>query len=317
VRDGINLPERPNYPPIILHAIVWWDEHHEKVVLGHTSEYETRVRRDEEGTAAEGGVLPPRHDFADTKFTGNAGGCFGVGIKRNEETGKLQGIKCEPFSYLGRTVVAVKTYADEIEAELHRVKALRGIWGEIGKGYKEKYPETWKAQVKEKVDKTYCNITDIMDHVIKESDKLYAGTQYATTYMIFHDALPQWFEKEAQEYMSERGFKTRQVRNLNTANCETRYNDTLVGNSPYCSRGTDSHGFAHLVGSVKFHCALSSVYPVGDLRRFQMGTPKDVWSTMLKCWTVAPTSEQIIDDILAFPDVIEVIIENQGCSLKV
>ena len=40
------------WPSLHLHAIVWWDEHHKKVILGHTSVHEYRVRRDSAGKPA-------------------------------------------------------------------------------------------------------------------------------------------------------------------------------------------------------------------------------------------------------------------------
>ena len=56
-----------------------------------------------------------------------------------------------------------------------------------------------------------------------------------------------------------------------------------------------------------------SQYAVGDTRRFEMGTPAQVWSTMSRCWTVAPTSARIIEDIDALPGVLEKIIAANGC----
>ena len=31
-----------------------------------------------------------------------------------------------------------------------------------------------------------------------------------------------------------------------------------------------------------------------------MGTPAEVWSTLTRCWEVAPTSERIVEDISKF-----------------
>jgi hypothetical protein len=64
------------------------------------------------------------------------------------------------------------------------------------------------------------------------------------------------------------------------------------------------------------HSALSSIYPVGDPRRFNMGTPKEVWSTLERCWTIAPTSERIVQDIMKLPDILKKIIECNGCVVQ-
>ena len=44
-----------------------------------------------------------------------------------------------------------------------------------------------------------------------------------------------------------------------------------------------------------------------------MGTPTQVWSTLTRVWTVAPTSEEIVQDISAFPRVLEIIRDKMGC----
>ncbi len=61
---------------------------------------------------------------------------------------------------------------------------------------------------------------------------------------------------------------------------------------------------------------LSSVYAVGDPRRFHMGTPAQVWSTMTRCWQVEPTSDRIVEDILALLQVLERIIAARGCVVQ-
>ena len=59
--------------------------------------------------------------------------------------------------------------------------------------------------------------------------------------------------------------------------------------------------------------SLTSILPKEDPARFKMGTPAEVESTLRRCWTVAPTSDQIVSDILALPRVLEKIIEANGC----
>eukprot|EP00732_Lithocolla_globosa_P000603 Lithocolla_globosa_v1_NODE_207_length_5169_cov_7.885329.p3 type:complete len:201 gc:universal NODE_207_length_5169_cov_7.885329:2147-2749(+) len=135
--------------------------------------------------------------------------------------------------------------------------------------------------------------------------------------MIFHDHLSQWWEKEAQEYIhSKHNFRHRQLRCVGTCNEGTRYENKLVGDSPELCRGLDSHGFADLKRSMDYHVALSSVYEIGDERRFSMGTPKEVENTMARCWTLEPTSERIIEDIMALPMILQKIIEHNGCVVQ-
>ena len=60
-----------HFPPLYLHAIAWWDEHHKKIMCGHTSKNEVRIRRDSKGKAAEG-VLPPEKPRMSVKYSSSA-----------------------------------------------------------------------------------------------------------------------------------------------------------------------------------------------------------------------------------------------------
>lgn len=82
-----------------------------------------------------------------------------------------EGRKAIPFNYSGRVVVGVKTYQKLLKDELERVKTLRGQWGklELGDGYLERYGAAlYEVKLKETVDKKFCNVVDIMNHVVLE-----------------------------------------------------------------------------------------------------------------------------------------------------
>jgi hypothetical protein len=164
------------------------------------------------------------------------------------------------------------------------------------------------------VNKDWCCITDIMDHVIDESTKAYAGTEHADDFFIFHDGLSAWWEKGAQEHMKERGFEHRQIRNI-TANVGNRYAYKIVGDSPEMCRALDSHGFADLKRAIISYASLTSIYDQDDPRRFSLGTPAEILRAIRRAWTVAPTSKRIVEDILELPSVLDKIIEHGGCCV--
>ena len=92
------------------------------------------------------------------------------------------------------------------------------------------------------------------------------------------------------------------------------YKGKLVGNSPELCRALDSHGFADLKNAIDVNRALTCTsFAVGDPRRFEMGTPSQVFSTMSRCWEVAPSSARVIEDIEALPRVVEKILAYKGC----
>ena len=296
------------WPSLHLHAIVWWDEHHKKVILGHTSVHEYRVRRDSAGKpapAAAGGVLPPAKPNTSMKYPGEARGLFGVAKVRKAD-GSYVGVKAEPFNYTGMQVVGIAQFKRECEAEKLRAASLP-VRPHI-------YTDA-ELIAKMRSLKRIC-ITELIDHAITQSDAIYAGTEWELTYMLFHDGLTAWWEPEAQAYLASRGFAHRQLRCLDPTNASgpaKRYRNKLPGDSPEMARALDSYGFAHLSRSLKLHTSLTSVLPVDHPQRFKMGTPKEVWSSLQRVWTVAPTSAQIVADIDAFPAVLQKIVEFAGC----
>jgi hypothetical protein len=304
------------FPPLLLHALVLWDEKHQKVVLGHASKFEVRVRTHPDTgqpcTEVDGGVLGPAMPKTSIKYPEEARGLFGVAMKNVDDV--MVGVKAKPFNYTKRHVVGFKAYELAKKAEVWRVKSLGGVWGADGRGYLERYGvDSWEEQVERKLNMTLCSIKELMDHVIAESNAIYAGTQHENTFMIFHDGLSAWWEVEAQAYMTQRGFARRQLCAFDPTNIGTRYRGKLVGDSPEICRGLDSHGFARLVTSMLFHRSLSSLYAPLDARRFKMGTPAEVWSTISRCWDVEPTNASIVQDISKFEFVVDKIIEAEGC----
>ena len=59
--------------------------------------------------------------------------------------------------------------------------------------------------------------------------------------------------------------------------------------------------------------ALTNRLANNDPRKFQLGTPAEVWRTMYRCWEMEPTSERIVQDILDLPRVLEKNVEANDC----
>ena len=311
LEQGIPFCAPPQYkdaPAMHLDGIVWWDEHHRKVILGHVSKFENRVAMlDGVATAVgEGGVLPAKSHNTVTKYAKEARGLFGVAVVNGV------GMKAAPFTYTNRLVVGIKRWNAEQDAELVRVQSLGKAWGVAGAGYVQRYGDEWQDRVKETVNKQYCSIMELIDHMIAESEKLYKGTKYEKTFLMFHDALSTYFETEAQAYMKHRGYKDRMVRCYGDTNSDIkRYQNKLVGDTPELCP-LDAHLFSDYKRSVAMHCSLTSVYDINDPQRFHFGTPDQVWSTLTRVWEVSPTPDRVREDIMAIRGRIGKIIEYRG-----
>ncbi|KAJ1412691.1 hypothetical protein B484DRAFT_467833, partial [Ochromonadaceae sp. CCMP2298] len=130
--------------------------------------------------------------------------------------------------------------------------------------YKDKYGDNWEEELEAVIRRGNASrhalvcITEIIDHVISESKRMYAGTSCQDTFIIFHDGLKQWWEKEAQAYIREKGFGDRQLRAVGKTNEGTIYHNKVVGDSPEMCRTLDAQGFADHKLSMIFHTSLSS-----------------------------------------------------------
>ena len=316
-------------PPIHLDGIAFWDEHHEKIRLGHASKYEVRICRDENGkpaTEQTGGKFPPKKPTTTSKNPGEARGCFGACMvtKVDSETQepRKEGIRLTPFNYTGKTVVGPKKWRLLVDAE--KLRGRNPVLYVNSWTYEERFPneEERDAAIKEALGKpctgrsiAYVDVRDIMSHVVAVSKAAYAGAARQDDFMIFHDGLTAWWEPEAQQHMEKLGMRDRQLRALHDTNKNTRYAGKLVGNSPELCRALDSHGFADLKAAAIRNASVDSRRPVHE-RRFNLGTPDNLWSTLVLTWEHAPSSARIIEDIEALPMVLDQIIEAQGCVVE-
>ena len=53
-------------------------------------------------------------------------------------------------------------------------------------------------------------------------------------------------------------------------------------------------------------------YDVNDDRRFHLGTPRQVFSSLKRCWEIAPSSDRIVEDIMNFVPVLRKLVEHGG-----
>ena len=150
------------------------------------------------------------------------------------------------------------------------------------------------------------------DHIIKQGDDFYAGTDYADTWCLCHDALSAWWTPEARAYMASRGFGPERLLVAQSGtNDGTRYAEKLVGNSPELMP-LDNNLFADLMFGVRQHVALTHSLAPGDPKKFSTGTPQECWSTLIRTWQVAPSQKRIVQDIQRWPEALNAIIAAEG-----
>jgi hypothetical protein len=279
-------------PAIPLDSIFHLDEHHRKCNLGAITKLEVQIPLGPDGeylALEDGGKFPEWKNKTVPKFVQECRGMFGV-MRKQLADGSHEGRRCKPFNYSQKLVVGCKAFEKLIKAEVQRVNALdgdRGVWAAYRRGWKGlpggkyqlKFGADWRAKatrvVGSKAGGAIC-VTELIDHAIAEGNRLFADTEYRDSWFLWHDALSQWWEKDAQEHLRSRGFFDRQVRAWGDTSLGTRYYQGLVGNRCELSP-LDSHCFQDFIAATPKHVVFTAKYPVNDPRRFKVGTPAELW----------------------------------------
>lgn len=308
------------FKPIYLKGYVSYDEKHLKQKVGTHTKIEHRVYQNAEGDFTlpeDGGVLPDNLKMLTLKFEQEARtlmGCY-----QDENGGKTVPV----FDYTSRLVVGFARFKKECDDEITTrllfgavptPSGLKSIW--FG-GYEARYGADYMKQVEINVNKTYCCVKELIDHIWKTANDAYAGTSMQDCFMIYHDHLSTMWEKGAIEYMKDLGMWDRLIKitGSNNAKVVKLYRDSIPGNSPEHARGTDSHAFSILMAMIYAMVALTCDYNDDDPRKFILSTPKHCFSAMQRVWSIIPP-ERFSADISDWPRVNEKIIEAKGCVVE-
>ena len=333
-----------NFPRIPLESILWTDEKHKPVQLSsHASKYEHRVPRAPNSDLylpiEKGGQLPPRNPGLKAKYTGDGGRfCFGVMMKRGA-TGRFEGVKMRPFNYSQTWLVGVKAYQERERAEIARVADFQKAgWGKAGLGiaaatpkrpggrYQVRYPTTWREELTRACARSvsYPNlravtcVTALIDHLLAEGKRLFQDTLFANSFVLFHDALKEFWEKGAQEYLREKhkfGLdRLICIQGDTNDKVAAHYKGRLVGDTPELCP-LDTNLFSDFETAMSQNLGHTDTLPHSDPEKFLVGTPAEVQKTMLRSWEQAPTSERIVQDIMRVPRAIDDIIAHHGAKV--
>jgi hypothetical protein len=152
-----------------------------------------------------------------------------------------------------------------------------------------------------------------MDHIISEGVHIYEGTNREHTWLIYHDHLKIWWEKDSQEYLKSkecpiegnpsRTWYERQIKisgETNNARVAKWYRHCLPGDSPELMP-LDNHLFADLQEGAAKNVALTYHIQDGDpdsLLKYSFATPKQVYSSLQRTIkSGCPSPTRIAEDI--------------------
>jgi hypothetical protein len=233
-----------------LASIAWWDEKHAQCVLGPLNKHSWTYPIGPDGRYLpedEGGKYfePPKVTVP--KFSEAARFAFGVMMKHSAGGRGFAGVRMGPFEYTGQKMLGIAAYEKAVGEEVNKTyKKKGGLWAKVreptdeeeaderyakGGKYFLKHGDTWRDEVDRFLK--IVSVQRLVDHIVVEGDETFAGTPYADSWVIGHDALSQFTEKGAQEYLTRRGFgPDRLLGPRGSTNEGTRYERRAVGDSP-------------------------------------------------------------------------------------
>lgn len=262
-------------------------------------------------------AAPTRTDFVD--------------VYGKVHAGQRYAAKMQPISYTRKTVVGLAAYKKHLLTEFKEKreaqtgpKGGKSPWANFNgfNPYLERYGTAWKQHLPQSFK--YICITDIMDHVIKEGNRIFQGSTHEKDWCIYHDRLSSWWEKEeAQDYLASKGFKLRQWCSTSwTDDSITKYyKGMLMGDSPELMP-LDSSLFNDLIEAIAKHVTATYHIPLPTKEtpqpdKYSMATPALAWETMTELWMsdVIP-SARIFYDCDKFERALDAIIEARGCIVE-
>jgi hypothetical protein len=169
--------------------------------------------------------------------------------------------------------------------------------------------------------------------VITEGKSIRAGTDREDTWMIYHDHLKVWWEKDSQDYLKslpcpiegnpDRTWHDRQIKicGENNAKVAKRYRNCLPGDSPELRMPLDCHLFADMQKGAAKNVALTYHIKENDEDaglKYSFATPAKVYESLQR--TIAagcPSTKLIAEDIKRiFHETLGRIVEAEGCYIE-
>ena len=264
-------------------------------------------------------------------------------IYRNDAVSKLKGLGTAKQQLLNQhgiqTMSDIANLSEEKMSELQRVKNGKQVrqWHQTvrlmcidsdapelldhrkaSNPYKSRYGDNWRDKVKSVVTMShFVCVTELIDHIFTESERIMRGTKYELTWSVYHDALSLMTAKDSIEYMKEKNWYHHWVLPLNGLQDNqglNRYRDRPVGNMPEAmpwdmSLNRDLHSI------VRRHVAETSMLPKDDPNKFSLATPTKAFRAYNRCLDLLPP-HQILHDIYQVPKSMLTIYHHGGVVVQ-
>jgi hypothetical protein len=147
---------------------------------------------------------------------------------------------------------------------------------------------------------SYVCITDLVEHIVEETQRLMKGTKHEDDWVFYHDALTLMTAKETVEWMKKEGHFERWLlpaNGLHTDDASLKYYFMKpVGNSPEMMPWDTSLN-QDVKCAVDRHVMSTADFLEDDPLKFSLSTPKRGARAFMRVLEGVPSSERIIHDV--------------------
>ena len=162
----------------------------------------------------------------------------------------------------------------------------------------------WEAKISESPTcKKYVCIVRLIEHMFRETAKIFVDTVHEDDWILYHDALTLFTAAESMQYMRAKGYLNHLILPQHRCNAGTPYANRMVGMRPEVMP-LDAHLNQDIHESVDRHVNLTAHLPDNHPNKFGKRTPKQlskayrrVWDPALGPDAGAPTSRRIKQDV--------------------
>ena len=206
-----------NVLPIWWDGILWVDENHIRQVIGgngHDSSFSSKqylIAMDpntgEHKPLAKGGKMPMRKQKTVPKYPQEARACYGIAVPTVRDEPRPAMI--QPWSYTGKKLISYKMWKQKVNQENEsKRKSQRKEWKNLNSNnpYKERYGEDhWEEEIaKSTALKPFTSVHHLFLHLVGEGNCIFKDTKRADTWMLYHDHLKIFWEKDTIEFIKNR-----------------------------------------------------------------------------------------------------------------
>jgi hypothetical protein len=220
--------ERKNW--LTMDRLCFFDQCHTRVHIGAAHpgvDTQWLVPRDKDGKYdPENGEHGEALSRVKVKYAASIGANFGVAAPFvMDEDGNVhrEGRQTSMLLYGQRTVVGPAKFEEHCVKEMAAARKRRGAgWKKFNQAnpYKQrvafedkrdKVPESqrrkWKDVLREKVNKKYCDVCELIDHMYEQGCLIFEGTEAEGHWYIWCDGLASLWSKGALAYMEQKGIR--------------------------------------------------------------------------------------------------------------